>query len=111
MVRRSDSSIGRWHATTHLSWMRIGLACAVLLCLAGCHIPGLCCPDPGPALPDTYNGVTTPDSSADIGIIEFFDDPILTRLIVNGLVQNLDLKIRNQEIWIASNQVQASRGA
>jgi NodT family efflux transporter outer membrane factor (OMF) lipoprotein len=61
--------------------------------------------------PETYNGLTTPDNSADVGIIEFFDDPILTSLIVNGLVQNFELKIRNQEIWIASNQIQAARGA
>jgi multidrug efflux system outer membrane protein len=83
----------------------------MLLCLCGCRIPALCGPDPGPVLPDTYNGVTTPDNSADLGIIEFFNDPVLTRLIVQGLVNNLELKIRNQEIWIASNQVQASRGA
>jgi NodT family efflux transporter outer membrane factor (OMF) lipoprotein len=62
-------------------------------------------------LPDTYNGLTTPENSADVGIIEFFNDRVLTTLIVQGLVNNLDLKIRNQEIWIASNQVQAARGA
>jgi NodT family efflux transporter outer membrane factor (OMF) lipoprotein len=91
--------------------MWVGLACFLLLCLSGCRIPALCCPDPGPALPDTFNGVATTDNLADVGIVEFFNDPVLSRLIVQGLVNNLELKIRNQDIWIASNEVQAARGA
>src|SRR5262245_14143475 len=86
------------------------LACSTLLLLSGCHIPGLCCPNPGPVLPDSFNGVTTAQNSAQVGILEFFDDPLLTRLIVEGLVQNQELNIRNQEIWIASNEVMARRG-
>src|SRR4051794_21358126 len=111
LLRYNNSSMYCSKGMSHLHWMSRGLAWFMLLCLCGCRIPGLCSPDPGPALPDTYNGVTTPDNSADIGIIEFFNDPVLTRLIVQGLVNNLELKIRNQEIWIANNQVQASRGA
>src|SRR5215212_2405299 len=81
-----------------------GMACMLLLALSGCRIPGLCCADPAPPLPDTFNGAVSPDSSAQTGIIEFFDDPVLTSLIIQGL-------IRNQDIQIASNEVQAARGA
>jgi len=95
----------------YLRGLCLGLACWMSLGLCGCRIPELCCPDPGPELPAAYGSVTTPENSADVGIIEFFNDPVLTRLIVQGLVNNLELKIRNQEIWIASNEVQAARGA
>jgi NodT family efflux transporter outer membrane factor (OMF) lipoprotein len=85
--------------------------CILLLLPSGCRIPGLCCPDPPPAFPDTFSGVTTAENSAQTGIVEFFNDPPLTRLLIQGLVQNQELKIRNQEIWIAGNEVMASRGA
>lgn len=96
--------------------MRTAVTCLLLLGpmllgLGGCRIPDLCCPDPGPILPEVYGDVTTGDNSADVGIIEFFNDPVLTNLIIQGLVNNLELKNRNQEIWIASNEVQAARGA
>src|SRR6476660_132199 len=93
----------------HMMWR--GTACIALLVLSGCHIPGLCGPEPGAVLPDSFNGVTTAENSAQIGILEFFDDPLLTRLLVQGLLQNQELRIRNQEIWIASNEVMARRGA
>src|SRR4051794_4227163 len=109
MLRHQNSSVCRSRGTPAVRLLCGALACGLLLCQAGCRIPGLCCPDAGPVLPETYNGVTTPDNSADVGIIEFFSDPVLSGLIVQGLVNNLELKIRNQEIWIANNQVQAAR--
>jgi multidrug efflux system outer membrane protein len=88
------------------------LACTMLLALSGCRmIPNLCCADRGPVLPDTYNGITSEENSAQVGIVEFFNDPILTQLIVQGLVQNQELKIRNQDIQIASNEIMAARAA
>jgi outer membrane protein TolC len=36
---------------------------------------------------------------------------MLTQLLIQGLVQNQELKIRNQEIAIASNEIMAARGA
>jgi NodT family efflux transporter outer membrane factor (OMF) lipoprotein len=87
-----------------------GAACALLLVVTGC-LPGLYSANPGAPLPDTFNGATTDGSSAQTGIVEFFDDPVLTRLIIQGLVQNQELQIRNQEIQIASNEVMAARGA
>ena len=85
----------------------------LLLVLSGCRIPGipgLCAPDPGPVLPDTFNGVNSAESSAQVGIVEFFNDPVLANLLINGLRQNQELKIRNQEIWIANNEIMARRG-
>ena len=93
----------------HVLWR--ASACILLLSLPGCRLPGLCCPDPGPELPDTFNGVATPESSAQVGIVEFFNDPLLNQLLIQGLVQNQELKIRNEEVRIASNDVMASRGA
>src|SRR5262245_34350154 len=97
-----------------VSYQRViwrGMAFVVLLSLPGCHIPGICCPDPPPVMPDTFNGVATAENSAQVGIIEFFNDPPLNRLLIQGLLQNQELRIRNQEIWIANNQVMAARGA
>lgn len=83
----------------------------VLLVACGCRIPNLCCPQQGPALPEDFNGAINPENSAQIGISEFFDDPVLTQLVIQGLEQNQELKIRNQEIQIASNEILARRGA
>jgi len=75
------------------------LACAiVLLLLPGCRIPGLQSADPGPQLPNDFRGMSSPESSAQIGIVEFFDDNVLVPLLVQGLAQNQELKIRNQAI-------------
>jgi outer membrane protein, multidrug efflux system len=87
------------------------VALLALVALSGCRIPALLRPDPGPPLPTTYNGKTTEENSARVGIYEFFDDPILNELLTVGLAQNLELKIRNQELAIASNEIMARRGA
>jgi outer membrane protein TolC len=84
----------------------------VLLTSSGCRIiPSLCCADSAAPLPDTYIGVTTAENSAQVGIVEFFDDPVLSQLIIQGLLQNQELKIRNQEVMISYNQIMAARGA
>lgn len=41
---------------------------------------------------------------------DFFSDPNLTSLIENGLKNNQELQILEQEIYIASNEVQATQG-
>ena len=87
------------------------VVCFLLLGTVGCNIPELCCPQAGPALPPDYNGVTTPDNMAIVGIQEFFTDDGLADLLTLRLAQNQELKIRNQEIWIASNEIMARRGA
>ncbi|MEQ8788355.1 MAG: TolC family protein [Pirellulaceae bacterium] len=83
----------------------------VLLALSGCAIPGLRGAAPGPVLPGDFNGATSAENSAQVGIVEFFDDPVLTQLIIQGLVNNQELRIRNEEIQIAWNEINARRGA
>lgn len=87
------------------------MAGIVLLAISGCRIPSLHGPEAGPVLPGDFNGVTSPDNAADIGIDEFFNEPMLTQLLHQGLAQNQELKIRNQEVEIASNEIMARRGA
>jgi NodT family efflux transporter outer membrane factor (OMF) lipoprotein len=79
--------------------------------LSGCRIPGLYQADPMAPLPDTFNGIITEENSGQIGIYEFFDDLTLAQLLTDGLAQNQELKIRNQEIYIASNQLYQARWA
>lgn len=87
------------------------LAGVMLLVVSGCRIPSLNGPSAGPVLPGDFNGATSPDNSAEVGIDEFFNEPRLTQLIAEGLAQNQELKIRNQEVEIASNAIMARRGA
>lgn len=111
MTPQQTSALCFVHPTAKQSLLATAMACALMLALSGCRIPGLCCPQCGPELPNDFNGVTSAENSAQVGIVEFFDDPMLTRLIVEGLVQNQELKIRNQEIQIANNEVMSARGA
>jgi multidrug efflux system outer membrane protein len=83
----------------------------MLVALSGCGIPKLFRAGPQRALPETFNGETSSENSADVGIVEFFEDPALTQLLTNGLAQNQELQIRNQEVRIAWNEIMARRGA
>ena len=85
------------------------LTCA-LLAQTGCQIPQLCCAEKGPSMPDSYNGTTMDENSAQLGYREFFEDPILTGLIDNALAGNQELKILRQEVRIACMEVQARKG-
>ncbi|MBI1313172.1 TolC family protein, partial [bacterium] len=95
----------QWHV---IAGMTSGF---LLLALSGCALPGLRHADPGSAVPDDFRGASSSENSADTGIDQFFNDPVLTQLITQGLAQNQELKIRNQEIQIASNAIMARRGA
>lgn len=114
------------------------LACATLFVLPACHIPGLRPPEPGPGLPASFSGASgsiaigsgatrsggisgaigraitraaNSDSSSQVGIQEFYNDPTLMRLICKAISGNLELKILDEEIQIATNEVLARRGA
>jgi outer membrane protein, multidrug efflux system len=88
------------------------IACGVmLLVLPSCGIPALRHPEPGPGLPTDFNGKTSPDNSAQLGIEEFYNDRVLTYLIEKGLVDNRELKVLNEEVQIAGNEVLARSGA
>lgn len=93
------------------TWRLTALLSACLAAVSGCHIPGLRCADSGPVTPASYNGVSSAENSGHLGIQEFFDDAILVQLISEGLMQNQELKIRNQEVMIASNEILSRRGA
>jgi NodT family efflux transporter outer membrane factor (OMF) lipoprotein len=83
----------------------MAIAFSSLLVLPSCGIPALRKPEPGPGVPPTYNGSADPENSACIKIEEFFNDPMLTRLIVQAMVGNQELRILANDIQIASNEV------
>jgi NodT family efflux transporter outer membrane factor (OMF) lipoprotein len=87
------------------------MACSMLLVLSGCGIPRLCCAKKGPPLPADFSGATSAENSAQLGVVEFFNDPVLTQLISQALAQNQELRIRNQEVQIARNEIMFRRGA
>ena len=62
-------------------------------------------------MPETYNGEMNWDNSACVELHEFFNDPLLTNLVDQALVDNQELKILAQDIRIANNEVLARRGA
>jgi NodT family efflux transporter outer membrane factor (OMF) lipoprotein len=86
------------------------IACGSLLALPAC-LPDLRQADPGPPLPTDFKGQSSLESSARLTVEEFFNDPVLTNLIHQALAGNQQLKILNQDIQIASNEVLARRGA
>jgi NodT family efflux transporter outer membrane factor (OMF) lipoprotein len=87
------------------------IACSVFLFLPSCAIPALRPPEMGPELPDTFQGIGGSESSAQIGIEQFFNDQLLTSLIDQALDGNQELKILNEEVEIARNEFHARRGA
>ena len=92
-------------------WVAIAIVGTMLLALPGCRIPGLRGEEPGRELPDTFSGVVSEENSAHVGIDEFFNDPILTNLIGEGLAGNQQLKILAENIQIADNEILKRRGA
>lgn len=100
-----------WNAARRRRVMARAIACGVLLVLPSCRIPCLQPPPPPPAIPADFNGRTDPQTSAQLGVDEFFQDPLLTGLIGQALAGNQELKILEQDIQIARNEVLGRRGA
>lgn len=112
MLRHKNSPVCVLKAMSRQYVIGKVMACVILLLLqSGCGIPRLFHADPAQDLPQDFNGKTSAENSADLGIVEFFDDPVLTQLLTQGLAQNQELKIRNQEVRIAWNEIMARRGA
>ncbi|RCS47608.1 TolC family protein [Bremerella cremea] len=111
MIRQSNASQKCWGVIPQRHRIVSAMACAMLMVLSGCSIPQLCCPQPGPAMPNDFNGKSSAENTAQVGIDEFFNDPVLTNLIYEGLASNQELKIRNQEVQIARNEILSRRGA
>jgi NodT family efflux transporter outer membrane factor (OMF) lipoprotein len=83
----------------------------LLLLLPSCGIPPLRVAQPGPPLPPDFNGASSPDNSSRLGPAEFFRDPTLTCLIGQALAGNRELKILDEEVRVAGNEVLARQGA
>jgi NodT family efflux transporter outer membrane factor (OMF) lipoprotein len=89
----------------------ISIACSFLLVLPSCGIPHLRHPELAPPPPESFIGETSPENSSQVKIEEFFDDPMLTTLIYQALAGSQELRIRSEEVQIASNEILARRGA
>jgi NodT family efflux transporter outer membrane factor (OMF) lipoprotein len=74
-------------------------------------IPNLRKPEPGPPLPEDFNGSATRANSSQVSIEEFFNDPMLIGLIHQALVGNQELRVLNENVQIASYEILARRGA
>jgi NodT family efflux transporter outer membrane factor (OMF) lipoprotein len=83
----------------------------MLLALPSCGIPPLRPPEPGPGLPTDFNGAAGEENSSQLGIEEFYNDRMLTCLIEKALHDNRELKVLNEEVQIAGNEVLARSGA
>jgi NodT family efflux transporter outer membrane factor (OMF) lipoprotein len=82
----------------------------MLLVLPSCAIPPLRPGQQGPPLPATFNGVASPENSAQLGIKDFFNDPNLTGLIEQAVVDNRELKVLNEEVQVAASVILQRRG-
>ena len=87
----------------------ITILSSFLLVLSSC-IPNLRKPDLAPPVPEHFNRPASPENSAQLRIEEFFSDPMLIEVIERALVGNQELRILNENIQIASNEVLARRG-
>lgn len=92
------------------------IACGMLLLvLPSCGIPNLRQAKPGPDLPANYvagyNEAAGLGNSSQVPIEDFFNDPILTRLICQALAGNQELKILYEDIQIARNVILGRSGA
>lgn len=89
--------------------------CSILLffsiTMSSCQIPNLRHAETGPETPSSFNGNNSTDSSAQLNIDQFFNDPTLLRLMNEALANNQELKILAEEIEIANNDIDLRRGA
>ena len=108
----------------------------MFLLLPACHIPELRPAKPGSELPADFNRATSseyaaplaavvggvglvslaneapsPENSAQLSVEHFYHDPTLARLIDQALAGNQDLRILNENVRIASNEVLSRQGA
>ncbi len=90
------------------------IVCSVLLVLPSCGIPNLRQAKPGPDLPPNFiadPGSHDLENSAQLMVEDFFNDPILSRLISPGSGRQSELKVMYEEVQIASNEILARSGA
>jgi outer membrane protein, multidrug efflux system len=107
VLLRTEPGVRFWN-TKHV--LARATLCSMLLVLPSCAT-NLRLAQPGPGLPTTFKGVTNSENSAQLGIVEFFNDPMLSGLIDQGLRGNRELRILNEEVQIARNEILARQGA
>jgi multidrug efflux system outer membrane protein len=105
---------------------RMVILCGMLVTLPACAIPSLRQAEPGADVPAEFqqasnsgsmsssaagDGAEIPVNSAQLGVSEFFGDPLLTSLIDQAAIGNRELKIMNEEVQVARSEVLARRGA
>lgn len=125
------NQVARSSNTKRKLWARaLAFVCGFLLVLPSCGIPSLRHPDPGKELPEKFdikkpepesdlpdvfakesNEANTPETSAEVQIEEFFQDPLLTGLVRQALAGNQEQKILIQDVQIAANQILPRQGA
>jgi NodT family efflux transporter outer membrane factor (OMF) lipoprotein len=88
------------------------VACGLLLLvLPACGIPDLRPAQPAPPLPPTFNGASSAANSSLLSVEEFYQDPMLTGLIGQALADNRELRILNEDVRIAANEILGRSGA
>lgn len=78
---------------------------ALLLVLPSCAFPPYRQTNLGLGLPAGFNGVTSPENSAQLRVDEFYHDPVLTGLVCQALATNRDLKILEEDVQIARAEI------
>lgn len=88
---------------------------SILSLLPACGIPKLRQADPGACLPESYpaglSSEKCPAQAVPPDLNSFFADPVLIGLIDQGIAGNQTLKILNEEVQVARNEVLSRRGA
>jgi NodT family efflux transporter outer membrane factor (OMF) lipoprotein len=84
---------------------------AIILTLHSCAIPKILTQENAVLLPDSYSKAIK-DSITDgkVKWKDFFNDPYLSKLIDEALVNNRELNILVQKVNMASNEIQARKG-
>ena len=87
------------------------VACSLLLmALPACGIPSLRKAEPAPGLPTEFTGSTNPQNSTQLSIEDFYQDSTLTCLIDQAVASNRELKVLNEDVQIAGNEVLTRSG-
>lgn len=120
-----DQSIRPFSTTQAERAIAMVIVWCSLLILPSC-IPPLRQPKPGPGLlesfdlrkmdprsdlPEVFDHADSSENSSQLRIEEFYSDPRLLDLMRQSLVGNLELKIRSEDVQIASNEILSRQGA
>src|SRR5262245_11092881 len=107
---RMNLSVGLLNTKHVKHVLASAIACSMLLVLPSCGIPHLRLEDPAPPLPAPFHRTAILIYSSQLAIEDFFNDPVLTCLIDQALVGNRELRILNEEVRIAENEILRWRG-